>query len=136
MSAPGLQLFEGADQTAHYAYIQRLADTGHAPVPGKAGLSRGLDRYEGPMRYNDSAPFEATYRRFRLHPSALTAAPTHYTPSDTLNWEAQHPPFFHGLMVMRFSARVRTWSALALAVAIAWDRWRSTPGCGLKIRPV
>ena len=128
--------FEGADETAHYSYIQQLADTGHAPVPGKDGLSRDLDRYEGPMRYNDSAPFEATgkatYRRFRLHPSALTAAPTHYTPSDTLNWEAQHPPlyyqlmapiyamtawapFAHGLMVMRFSSWIMAWSGLALA---------------------
>ena len=32
--------FEGADETAHYSYIQQLADTGHAPVPGKDGLSR------------------------------------------------------------------------------------------------
>ena len=64
--------FEGADETAHYSYIQQLADTGHAPVPGKDGLSRDLDRYEGPMRYNDSAPFEATgkatYRRFGFIP--------------------------------------------------------------------
>ena len=61
--------FEGFDETAHWSYLQELADTGHPPRYGRDGLARDTDRYDGPMPYNGGPPYDATrrptYRRYR-----------------------------------------------------------------------
>jgi hypothetical protein len=101
--------WEGADETAHWSYIQELADLGHAPRPGVDTLSADLARYAGPRRYGDSEPFDETgyptYRSFHDAPAALGAtAPTRYRPSDVQNWEAQHPPLYYKIMVPVYRA--------------------------------
>jgi hypothetical protein len=101
--------WEGADETAHWSYIQELADLGHGPRPGVDGLSADLARYPGPRPYGDTEPYDETghptYRSYRDAPSAIGAvAPTGFRPSDTLNWEAQHPPLYYRLMVPIYRA--------------------------------
>ncbi len=101
--------WEGADETAHWSYIQELADLGHAPRPGVDTLSGDLAHYPGPRPYGDTEPFDdtgyPTYRSFREAPTAIGAvAPTRFESSDTLNWEAQHPPLYYQLMVPIYRA--------------------------------
>jgi hypothetical protein len=101
--------WEGADETAHWSYIQELADIGHAPHRGVDMLSADIAHYPGPHPYGDTEPFEetgfATYRSFHDAPVAISAiAPSRYQPSDALNWEAQHPPLYYALMVPAYRA--------------------------------
>jgi hypothetical protein len=130
--------WEGADETAHWSYIQELADLGHAPRQGVDMLSADIARYPGPHPYGDAEPFDQTgfptYRSFREAPVAIGAvAPTHYQPSEDLNWEAQHPPLYYQVMVpvyralhalpfrdhlegLRFASWLMAFSGLALGV--------------------
>jgi hypothetical protein len=101
--------WEGADETAHWSYIQELADLGHAPRRDVDRLSADIAHYPGPHPYGDTEPFEETgfptYRSFREAPAPIGAiAPTRYQPSDGLNWEAQHPPLYYQLMVPVYRA--------------------------------
>jgi hypothetical protein len=101
--------WEGYDETAHWSYIQELADTGHAPIYGKDDLSADVAAYPGPMAYGAAPPFDQTgrptYRSYRLAGAhALTGGPTHYLGFDTLNWQAQHPPLYYALMVPIYRA--------------------------------
>jgi hypothetical protein len=101
--------WEGADETAHWSYIQEVSDLRHAPRPGVDTLSGDLARYPGPRPYGDTEPFDdtgyPTYRSFREAPAAIGGVtPKAYTPSDTLNWEAQHPPLYYDLMVPAYRA--------------------------------
>jgi hypothetical protein len=101
--------WEGADETAHWSYIQELADLGHAPRRDVDRLSADIAHYPGPHPYGDTEPFEETgfptYRSFREAPVAIgVIAPTRYQPSDAVNWEAQHPPLYYQLMVPVYRA--------------------------------
>lgn len=101
--------WEGADETAHWSYIQELADLGHPPRPGLDTLAADIARYPGPHPYSDTEPFDETgfltYRSFHEAPVAIGAvAPTGYLPSDTVNWEAQHPPLYYQVMVPAYRA--------------------------------
>jgi len=101
--------WEGADETAHWSYIQELADLGHPPRRDVDMLSADIARYPGPYPYGDTEPFDRTgfptYRSFRAAPVSISAiAPTRYRPSDALNWEAQHPPLYYALMVPVYRA--------------------------------
>ena len=95
--------WEGFDETAHWSYVQELADTGHPPRYAVDGLSRDTDRYPGPMTYSGSAPFDRTgrltLRAYRkLGAPALTGGPTRYAPNASDNWQAQHPPLYYALL--------------------------------------
>jgi hypothetical protein len=101
--------WEGYDETAHWSYIQELADTGHAPIYGKDELAADIAAYPGPMAYGGTPPFDktarATYRSYRLAGAhALSGAPTHFVGFDTLNWQAQHPPLYYALMAPIYRA--------------------------------
>jgi len=101
--------WEGADETAHWSYIQELADLHHAPRSNIDTLSADIAHYAGPQRYSDTEPFDETpfptYRSFHEAPVAIgSVAPTRYQPSDTVNWEAQHPPLYYQLMVPAYRA--------------------------------
>lgn len=89
--------FEGFDETAHWSYIQEIADMGHGPAPGADHLSRDVDAYPGPMRYGESPPFEqtgrATYRSF--HSGHALGGPTRFAQGHDLNWQSQHPPLYY-----------------------------------------
>jgi len=98
--------FEGFDETAHWSYIQEMADTGHGPAPRIDHLSGDVDAYPGPMRYGETAPFEQTgrltYRRF--HPGRDLGGPTHFAQGRDLNWQSQHPPLYYALSVPVYQA--------------------------------
>lgn len=101
--------WEGFDETAHWSYIQQLADTGAAPRYGLDRLSADVDAYPGPMKYGEAPPFEATgretYRSYRTHGSSVSlGGPTHYAPGRTLNWQAQHPALYYALMAPIYRA--------------------------------
>lgn len=136
--------WEGFDETAHWSYVQELADTGHGPRYGVDRLSADLAAYGGPMAYGAQAPYDlagrATYRGYRRAGApAILGGPTHYAPGADLNWQAQHPPLYyalltpvyraaHGLgwidhlMVLRLVSFALAWSGLALGVwgAVRW----------------
>jgi hypothetical protein len=101
--------WEGADETAHWSYIQELADLGRAPRAGVDTLSADIARYPGPRPYGDTEPYDQTgyptYRSFREAPVAIGAVrPTRFQSSEDLNWEAQHPPLYYALMVPIYHA--------------------------------
>lgn len=101
--------WEGFDETAHWSYIQQLADTGHAPRYGVDALSSDVAAYPGPMAYGAFAPFERTgrptYRSYRLAGSAaLRGGPTRYVGAGSLDWQAQHPPLYYALMTPLYRA--------------------------------
>ena len=101
--------WEGFDETAHWSYIQELADTGHPPRYGVDGLSRDTDAYRGPMPYRGAAPFDQTGRlTFRAYHAAgapvLQGGPSRYASNAADNWQAQHPPLYYALMVPVYRA--------------------------------
>eukprot|EP01039_Chlorochromonas_danica_P017156 gene17156-20397_t len=89
--------FEGFDETAHWSYIQQIADIGHGPAPSVDRLSRDVDAYPGPMRYGEVPPFEQTGRRtYRsFHPGHGLGGPTTFAQGRDLNWQSQHPPLYY-----------------------------------------
>lgn len=140
--------WEGADETAHWSYVQELADTGHAPVPGRDGISADLARYPGPRAYGDATPFDQTgFPTYRsIHAAGQAPAdvhPTRYAGGDRPNWEAQHPPLYYAALVPLYRAlsgatlgqnlralRVESWifafaglAIGALATAYAGPEW-------------
>jgi hypothetical protein len=94
--------FEGYDETAHFSYVQQLADTGRVPVYGQDRLSADIAAYSGPM----PAPAGQPYRDYFLSvPSQLPSdGPTRYAPGENFNWEAQHPPLFYLAMALPYRA--------------------------------
>ncbi len=123
--------WEGFDETAHWSYVQQLADTGHAPTPGVDGVSADVYRYPGPMAYRQVAPFERTsrptYRDWRLKDApALTGGPARFTPARAMNWQAQHPPLYYLLLTPAYEAvRGLGWVDQLMALrlisfALAW----------------
>ena len=65
--------WEGFDETAHFSYIQQIADTGSLPEPNRAKLSKNVEEYQSylPMPYASIPPFEDnggfTYRELSLN---------------------------------------------------------------------
>jgi len=99
--------FEGADETAHWSYLQELADRRHPLALGRDSLSADLQRYKGPRPYTNAPPFEGnggeTYRSFHQHGVALDGArPGVFADSTTSNWEAQHPPLYYAALLPAF----------------------------------
>lgn len=101
--------FEGFDETAHWSYVQEMADTGRGPTPGVDHLSRDVDVYPGPMRYGEIPPFEQTgrftYRSF--HPGRGLGGPTRFAQGHDLNWQSQHPPLYYAISVPVYRAMRR-----------------------------
>jgi hypothetical protein len=95
--------FEGFDETAHWSYVQELADVGRPPRYGVDGLSRDTDRYPGPLPYGGGPPFDHTgrlnYRGYRRAGApALAGGPTTYAGNAADNWQAQHPPLYYAML--------------------------------------
>ena len=107
--------WEGFDETAHFSYIQQIADTGSLPDKKRARLSKTIEAYKNyaPIAYSGIPPFEDnggyTYKTFfNSHPKTLQKGsscvhlppdrPRRYTPGTTYNWQAQHPPLYYLLL--------------------------------------
>jgi hypothetical protein len=101
--------WEGFDETAHWSYIQELADRGRPPRYGFDTLGADIDAFSGPLPYSGAAPFEKTgrptYRDYRQSGARpIAAGPTRYAPGRGLNWQAQHPPLYYLIMVPVYRA--------------------------------
>jgi hypothetical protein len=101
--------WEGADETAHWSYLQQVSDTGRAPSPVAGLLSGDLDTYRGPRAYGDAAPYDqtgfATYRSIHQAPPMISVSrPTRFSPGAVGNWEAQHPPLYYLVLVPIYRA--------------------------------
>jgi len=108
--------FEGFDETAHYSYIEQIAETGAWPRlndPIAAEVSDYLDAAPAPT----SLHARWSYRAFFAAPPETIAqgrAVVH-TPRDPSrpwrpstapynnNWEGQHPPLYYALMAPIFN---------------------------------
>jgi hypothetical protein len=118
--------WEGYDETAHWSYVQQLADRGHAPRYYYDKLSADLDAYRGPMA-NGPVQDHPTYRAFRAHSlpatlggRAIGAGPTAFHPGLYPNWQAQHPPLYYALLapIYRLAAHLG-WLDHLLALRLA-----------------
>lgn len=102
-----LPVFEGFDETAHFASLRQIADTGTIPVYGKSFLPQDVTLYKGPVPYSSlEPPYDKgmVYQRFFNTPGAMAAylkayrqekAADSFVPSDTPNWQAQHPFLYY-----------------------------------------
>jgi hypothetical protein len=107
--------WEGFDETAHFSYIQQIADTGSLLKPNRAKLSKDVEEYKNyaPMPYSSIPPFEdnggLTYRAFfESLPQTIQKGnsyvhlppdkPRRYKPGTFYNWQAQHPPLYYALL--------------------------------------
>ena len=151
--------WEGFDETGHFSSIQQFADTGTVPRLPEARLSSTVEEYRlvAPVAFASGAPFDdnngLTYLRFfasgdrsaamaAVH--APPASPRRFTPSDTGNYIAQHPPLFSAAMAplyagtrtlslgaqlfaLRASAYVLAWLALVIGVVVAWRHLPEMP---------
>jgi hypothetical protein len=104
--------WEGFDETAHYSYLQQLADRGELPRLGTARMSTDVERYTrvAPLPYSNVPPFEKngglTYKTFFARSTEVlagTRAFIHGPPGEArryaagrgMNWQAQHPPLYY-----------------------------------------
>ena len=107
--------WEGFDETAHYSYLQQLADRGELPRLGTARMSTDVERYTrvAPLPYSSIPPFEKngglTYKTFFARSTEVlagTRAFIHGPPGEArryaagrgMNWQAQHPPLYYLLL--------------------------------------
>jgi hypothetical protein len=104
--------WEGFDETAHYSYLQQIADTHKLPRQGTARMSGDVEKYRlfAPIPYSSDPPMERnggfTYKSFFEAPLDIVArghdyvhgrlnAPRHYTKGKDGNWQSQHPPLYY-----------------------------------------
>jgi hypothetical protein len=104
--------WEGFDETAHYSYLQEVADTHTLPRHGQSLMSNNVEQYKhfAPMPYSIVPPFEnnsgLTYKSFFEMPYRIQnsshdfihnrpADPRHYAPGKEHNWQSQHPPLYY-----------------------------------------
>jgi hypothetical protein len=110
-----LPIWEGFDETAHFSYIQQVADSKKLPLGGKDRISKDVEKYYAyaPVPYtiwadlqdNDklsyqsffSKPVEFLLRSKEFIHSTLDS-PRKYLPGRGTNWESQHPPLFYILL--------------------------------------
>ena len=112
--------WEGFDETAHYSYLQQIADIGTLPRLGKDRLSGDVERYRAfaPIPYSGTPPMENnggfTYKSFfeaspdivqrgYEHVHIRPNEPRHYTEGAGLNWQSQHPPLYYFVLSLIYS---------------------------------
>ena len=111
--------FEGFDETAHYSYIQQIAETGRWPRRGDK-ISAEIDRYMASAPTAELMSPRWTYFRFFNEGGDRAAAadalwrqagPTTFEPGEIANWQAQHPPLYYALLAPLCS-RVDVWRTI------------------------
>jgi hypothetical protein len=107
--------WEGFDETAHYSYVQQVADTKSFPRHGKARISEDVENYISfaPIPYSGNPPFEKnggfTYKSFfdasnkiikksHKYINDRPNKPRYYSEGSGLNWQSQHPPLYYLIM--------------------------------------
>ena len=118
-----LPLWEGFDETAHFSYLQQVADNKKIYLDGKDTISTDIKKYYdyAPVPRALSAEFTSkkrlSYRLFFLKSDEFLSrskelihsagSPRKYLPSKSYNWESQHPPFYYILLSPIYSATNR-----------------------------
>jgi hypothetical protein len=109
--------WEGFDETAHYSYIQQLAETGRWPRFGDP-VSRDIEDYlraipsVGYAPWNYPALFAGSDDAIETARRVIKSAPAQersWNPGEGPNWEAQHPPLYYAAMTP-FYWMSRSWS--------------------------
>ena len=138
--------WEGFDETAHYSYIQQLADQREVPRLYRARVSMDVERYSrvAPLPYSLKDAGGITYERFfagseeaRVTAKAFIQGrpdqPRQYAPGSAHNWQAQHPPLYYlvlspvytstrdmswpsHLLILRFTSYLFAWVALLIGI--------------------
>ena len=110
-----LPIWEGFDETAHFSYIQQVADNGKLPLDGKDPISTDIEQYYeyAPVPQALSVEFMSkdrlTYESFFSKPAKFLSrskefihstrdSPRKYAPGRGYSWEAQHPPLYYILL--------------------------------------
>jgi hypothetical protein len=146
--------WEGFDETAHFSFIEQIADTGTWPQ-GKEPLSQDV---EASSRKTPAGTFLrawGSYDAFKTaSPETLHAAqrelhdtptaPRVWRPGEALNWQNQHPPLYYAVLVpvhwatknwslasellaMRAVSYLIAWSGLLLAAVAALRTMQPSP---------
>jgi hypothetical protein len=104
--------WEGFDETAHYSYLQQIAETGILPRQKTARMSDEVEKYAivAPVAYSSVPPMEHnggfTYKSFFESPvkviergqDKIHSRPNEargYSEGQGVNWESQHPPLYY-----------------------------------------
>jgi hypothetical protein len=134
--------WEGFDETAHFSYIQQIAESHTLPING-AWLSYEIDEYatQSPMPYSSAPPFSDSryWTYYRFFESSQNTTQTGWNAihipqersfgwraGSVPNWEAQHPPLYYLLLSPLYSYS-RNWNLLhqlfllrAVSYGFAW----------------
>lgn len=102
--------YEGFDENAHFSSLRQIADTGTIPVYGQSFFPADVAGYKGPVPFGSlEPPFDKdlVYSKFFAEPQNYTKfqelyrtprQPITFEPSQTPNWQAQHPPLYYLLL--------------------------------------
>ena len=109
-----LPIWEGFDETAHFSYIQQIADNQKIPLDGKDTISTDIEKYyhNAPVPkaiFSEISPKNRwTYESFFLKSDQSISSskefihstnnPRKYFPGRGHNWESQHPPLYYILL--------------------------------------
>lgn len=89
--------FEGFDETAHFSYIQQIADTGTLPQIVYGKLSTDVEGYTGPLP-SSIDPARNYHPYFAQNETPAPQSPLRYAPGGTANWQAQHAPLYYAVL--------------------------------------
>lgn len=112
--------WEGFDETAHYSYLQQMADTNVMPRHGKAFIAKDVEDYRlfAPVAYSSVPPMEhnggLTYKSFFESEDSVVkkgfaqvherpATPRQFVEGAGFNWQSQHPPLYYLLLTPIYS---------------------------------
>ena len=152
--------WEGFDETAHFSYVQQIADTGTWPqgkeplsVDAEASSRRTpagtfLRAWGSYAAFKTASPELLEAARRELHDAP--AAPRTWRPGEALNWQNQHPPLYYVVLVpvhwltksasvaselfaMRAVSYLIAWAGLLLAALAALRATRPAPAGAITV---
>ena len=107
--------FEGFDENAHFSRIMEVASSSYNVLTHHSFIDKSVLDYSGPMPYSSGNP---PYDQGKAYPSFFSnSLLVHdfvdqysnklfghgFNPSDSPNWQVQHPPLYYLLMSPLFS---------------------------------
>ena len=118
-----LPIWEGFDETAHFSYIQQVADNRKLPLDGKDPISTDIEKYYdyapvpqalfSEILAKDRLSYQSFFsqsREFLSNSKEFIHSPVNprkYFPGRGYNWESQHPPLYYILLSPIYSATSR-----------------------------
>ncbi|CAM8384382.1 Protein of unknown function DUF2142, membrane [Candidatus Methylopumilus planktonicus] len=103
-------IFENFDEPSHFSYIRQLAFSPHPLAEKKIYMDKNILTYAGPSPYTSGSPpydNSSTYKNFLSSEEKkdsfreaykAKAFSNEYFPSESLNFEGQHPPLYYYLV--------------------------------------